>query len=458
MNVNKDLFENMPVHRSVMKMALPTVLSMLAVVVYNMTDTFFVGQTGDPFQVAAVSLCNPVFMFVMAFSSIFGVGGSSAISRALGAGDLRRGSQISAFCFYCCLALGAVVTIVFWLCMPTILKLIGSSENTYGFAKQYLTWTCVFIIVLVFSNSMPNIIRSEGAAMHATLGMMTGIVTNIILDPIFITTLKLGCAGASIATGIGNLFTCMYFLIYLNVKKGKTVLSFRPSDFKAGDGIAKEVITVGLPSGCNNMLQSSAFILFNNFLASYGDMAVAAMGVSMRACSLVIMTQGGVAIGTQPLISYCYGARKMDRLKSILRFAMACTLTIGIVLSGLYFIFSRQIIQLFVDDEEVIRYGVTILRVTLISTPILGVLFCCMNALQGMKRAVLSFIVSISRQGLLFLPSVLILNAVFGFYGLISATVVADYLSIILAGLMFIYAYRKEKRKFEAEAELAARS
>ena len=454
MKVNTELFEKAPIPRAVMKMALPTVLSMLAIVVYNMTDTFFVGQTGDSYQVAAVSLCNPVFMIMMSFASLFGVGGGSAISRSMGANKLKRAANISAFCFYTVLVGSIAVGLLFYFAMPFVLRVMGASENTYGFARDYLMWTCIGTLSITFSNSFPNIIRSEGASMHATIGMLIGIGTNIVLDPVFITTLGMGVGGAALATVIGNCLTCIYFLIYLIVKRETTILSFKPSDFMVGDGIAKEVISVGLPSACNNVLQSSAYILFNNFIAGYGDQCVAAMGVAMRSSTLVVMTQAGVSTGMQPLVAYSYGAKNMKRLKETVRFSIIFTLIIGFSLSLLYLIFTPQIVRLFIDDPVVIEYGVLILRIMLISTPVLGFMFCFMSALQGMGRAVSSFIVSVCRQGLAFIPCIFILNALFEFNGLISSEVIADYITIIISSLMFVKVYKREKKKMESSGAI----
>ena len=447
LKVNKELFENAPVHKAVMKMALPTILSMLAMVVYNMTDTFFVGQTGDSYQVAAVSLCNPVFMFLMSLGSLFGVGGGSAISRALGANNLKRASNVSSFCFYAVLAGSVVVGLLFYLAMPFVLWVMGASENTYGFAKDYLTWTCIGTLAITFSNSFPTIIRSEGAAMHATVGMLVGIIANIILDPIFITTLGMGVGGAALATVIGNVLTCLYYLTYLIVKRNSTILSLKPNDFKIGDSIAKEVVSVGLPSACNNVLQSSAYILFNNLIAGYGDQCVAALGVAMRSSTLVVMTQMGVSTGMQPLVAYSYGAKKLNRLKETVKFSIIFSLILGFGLSLIYLIFTPEIIRMFIDDPVVIEYGVLILRILLISTPVLGFMFCFMSAMQGTGRAMASFIVSICRQGLAFIPCIFILNAIFGFNGLISSEVIADYITIIVSTLMFIRVYKQEKIK-----------
>lgn len=440
MQDKNELFASAPVPRAVAAMAVPTVLSMLVTVVYNMVDTFFVGQTGDANQVAAVSLATPVFLIIMALGNMFGIGGSSAISRFLGAGEQGRVKNVSSFCFYGSLAVGVVMIAVLLVCMPGVLGLIGTSANTEGFAREYLVWISIGAPFILASNAFSNIVRSEGASRHAMFGMMTGTVVNIVLDPIMILSFGWGVAGAAVATVIGNIASLVYYLVYF--WRGKTLLSIKPRDFRAR-GVAGAVISIGLPASINNLLMSFANIILNNFLAGYGDAPVAAMGVAMKANMLVVFVQLGLAMGIQPLIGYNYGAHKIDRLKSIMKFSMLCTVVMGAVLTAAYFVGTEGIIRAFIADEAVIAYGVPMLRALMVSGPFLGILFIFMNALQAMGRAVPSLVLSVSRQGLVFLPALVILNALLGLDGVIYAQPIADLCSIVLAAVLFFAVERK---------------
>ncbi len=431
MNKNQELFENAPVPRAVTVMAVPTIITMLVVVIYNMADTFFIGQTKDAMQVAAVSLATPVFMVFMALGNLFGIGGSSAISRALGQGSMEKARQISAFCCYASLGLGVIMAVLFLAGMESILMMIGASENTVEYARQYLTYLAFGGPFIMFGTAFGNILRGEGAAKESMIGNMIGTVTNIILDPVMILLLGWGVAGAAIATVIGNMAACAFYLLYFLRKKSS--LSIRLRDFKAGDQIALGVMAIGIPASLNNILMSFANIILNNVLASYGDTPVAAMGVAMKANMLVVLLQIGLCAGIQPLIGYNYGSGNVKRLKQIYRFTGLCAVVMGTILTIVMIVAREGIIRAFIDDAAVVESGIGIMVALQISGPVIGILFLNINTLQGMGKAIPSLILTICRQGLVFVPMVFLLNALFGLNGVIYAQCVADYVSIVLS-------------------------
>lgn len=437
---NEALFQDAPIPKAVAQMAIPTVLSMLVVVVYNMVDTFFVGQTGDASQVAAVSVATPVFLIMMAFGNMFGIGGSSLISRLLGGGEADRAKKVSAFCCYGSLIWGVLMVVVFLVAMPVILPAIGTSADTIGYAGDYLRWIALGAPFIVFATAFGNIVRAEGAATASMLGNMIGTVTNIILDPIMILGLGWGVKGAAIATVLGNVAASVFYLCYY--LRGKSALSVHPRDF-AVRGIAGGVVSIGLPASLNNILMSVTNILLNNFLASYGDAAVAGMGVAMKANMLVIFVQLGLAMGVQPLIGYSFGAKNVPRLKGVVKFSILCTTIMGVALTAVYVFASRNIISVFINDAAVIEAGVPMLRALMISAPVLGILFVLTNALQAMGRAAASMVLSVSRQGLIFVPCLFLFNAVFGLNGIIYTQAIADLFSIVMSIIMFVYITRK---------------
>ena len=262
MNSNRDLFEKTSVPKAVALMAIPTIVTMLVVVIYNMADTFFIGQTGDAMQVAAVSLATPVFMVFMALGNLFGIGGSSAISRALGEKNEQRARHISAFCCYGSLGVGILMTLIFILFMDGILKMIGASPATIDYARQYRTFVAIGAPFVMFGTAYGNIVRGEGAAKESMIGNLIGTITNIILDPIMILWLGWGVSGAAVATVLGNVAACIFYLYYLLHKK-ETVLSIKPSDFQWKNRIASGVFSIGIPASLNNILMSCANILLN---------------------------------------------------------------------------------------------------------------------------------------------------------------------------------------------------
>lgn len=441
MKDNRQLFESAPVAKAVTVMAVPTMISMLVVVIYNMADTFFIGQTGDPMQVAAVSLATPVFMVFMALGNLFGIGGSSAISRALGEKKAERAKNISSFCCYGSLGLGIIMALLFLVGMDGILKLIGASANTIGYARDYLTYIAFGGPFIMFGTAFGNILRGEGAAKESMIGNMIGTVTNIVLDPIMILGLNWGVVGAAVATVIGNMAASGFYLLYFLRKKSS--LSIRLSDFKAGERIATGVMSIGIPASLNNILMSCANIVLNQVLISYGDTPVAAMGVAMKANMLLVLLQIGLCSGIQPLIGYNYGARNRKRLMQVFRFTGICAVVMGTLLTILMVAARETIIRAFIDDGQVIAYGIQMVIALQISGPVLGILFLCINTIQGMGKAVPSLVLTICRQGVVFIPSVYILNGIFGLDGVIYAQPVADFISIVMSLVICLGIFRK---------------
>lgn len=449
MKDNRQLFEEAPVSKAVAVMAIPTMISMLVVVIYNMADTFFIGQTGDPMQVAAVSLATPVFMVFMALGNLFGIGGSSAISRALGERKVERARNISSFCCYGSLGLGIVMALIFLVGMNGILKLIGASENTIDYARDYLTYIAFGGPFIMFGTAFGNILRGEGAAKESMIGNMIGTVTNIVLDPIMILGLGWGVVGAAVATVIGNMAASGFYLLYFLRKKSS--LSIRLKDFKAGERIAVSVMSIGIPASLNNILMSCANIVLNQVLISYGDTPVAAMGVAMKSNMLVVLLQIGLCAGIQPLIGYSYGARNKKRLLQVFRFTGMCAVVLGTVLTVIMVVARQAVIQAFINDAEVIAYGIQMVIALQISGPVLGILFLCINTIQGMGKAIPSLVLTICRQGLIFIPAIFILNAVFGLDGAIYAQTTADFISIILSLVICLGIFKKMDRQAKTE-------
>lgn len=449
MNTNRYLFEEAPVSKAVATMAVPTMISMLVVVIYNMADTFFIGQTGDPMQVAAVSLATPVFMVFMALGNLFGIGGSSAISRALGEKKSDRARNISSFCCYGSLGLGVIMALLFLFGMDTILRLIGASENTIDYAREYLTYIAFGGPFIMFGTAFGNILRGEGAAKQSMIGNMIGTVTNIILDPIMILIFGWGVAGAAIATVIGNIAASVFYTLYFLQKKSSLSISLH--DFRIGSHIASSVTAIGIPASLNNILMSLANIILNLALAQYGDTPVAAMGVAMKSNMIVVLLQIGLCTGIQPLIGYNYGARNKKRLLQVFRFTGLCAIIMGTILTAVMVIARQFVIQAFINDEEVIAYGIQMVIALQLSGPVIGILFLCINTIQGMGKALPSLVLTICRQGLIFIPLIFILDHIFRLNGVIYAQPAADFISIVLAVLICLVIFKGlEHREKEA--------
>ncbi|MCD7955269.1 MAG: MATE family efflux transporter [Lachnospiraceae bacterium] len=428
---NDELMGRMKVSRAVSKMAVPSVISSLVTVVYNMADTFFVGQTGDSLQVAAVSLTNPIFILLMAAANMLGMGGSAVASMALGRKEDTRAKNVSSFVFYASLVIGLAVMLILLVFMNPILTLFGADADTYAFARGYTIHISYGAPLIILSAVSGTLLRVEGASKEAMIGNMIGTVTNIILDPIFISVFGMGAAGAAMATTIGNACACVYYLWYY-LKKTK-LLSISPKYFKCKDQVMSKVCTIGLPSAILSALMSVSTIILNQILVAYGNSAVAAIGIVFKANMFITFLQMGVANGVQPLFGYNYGARNMNRFFDIERFTKICCIIIGILSVLLFYVFREPIIRLFINDDEVVRYGVQMLTAYMISGPFIGLLFVNMNCMQSVGHAFPATILSVLRQGILLIPLLYLLNAALGLNGVIYGQSIADCATVMLS-------------------------
>ncbi|MBS6396650.1 MAG: MATE family efflux transporter [Clostridiales bacterium] len=441
MDQKQDLFQNAPIKKAVCQMAVPTVISSLVLVIYNMADTFFIGQTHDALQVAAVSLTNAVFVMYMAVSQLLGIGGSAVISILLGQGEQEKVRKISSFCFYASLLFGVAAGALILLFMDPLLSVLGSNEATYQFSKDYLIYIAVGAPFILLANTFGHAVRGEGASQASMVGGMIGTVVNIILDPIFILVLNMGTAGAAIATVLGNVFGCVYYIYYL--KRRSPFMSYGLKHLKGCRQTAGRVISVGVPAGISSALMSIATILLNNELVPYGDTAVAAMGVVTKVYLFIVFVHMGISNGIQPLLGYCYGAGNRQRFMGILKFSGILTIVCGSILTAVYIVFSRQIMELFIDDPQVISHGVPMLIATSLAGPILGLMFLSINSMQALNRPIPAALLSLCRQGLFFIPLLFLLNQTFGLDGINYTQTVSDYLAIIIALFMLVVSIRK---------------
>lgn len=441
------IFSSYPIPKAVAALALPCVLSNIVNVIYNMADTYFVSLMEDTNATAAVSITMPVFLFFVAFGNIFGVGGSAYISRSLGAGKREKVKQISSFCVFSSIGAGVLLLALILIFINPLVSGLGASAGAVSeYSRDYLKYIALGGPLIVTSITASNLIRGEGAAKESMIGMMIGTVTNIILDPVMILIFDMGVGGAAIATVIGNLASVVYYAFYLI--RGNSILSCNPKRFYAGDRIAANVIPIGVPAAINNILMSLSNIILNNLMKDYGEAAVAALGIAMKVNMLIVFVQMGMGMGIQPLIGYSFGAKNIKRLKGTIKFTILCTVIFGTILSVLYFIFTNSIINLFngENDTLVTEYGVKILRALIITGPFIGIMFAFNFAFQGMGKPVPSLVLSLGRQGLIFLPVVIIMNRIFAFDGIIYAQPAADLICVVLSAIMFAVIVSKQKK------------
>ena len=444
--------------KSLLFFVLPMILGNLFQQLYSFVDSMVVGKGIGDVALAAVGNTSSVHFLILGFAMGLTGGLGICISHSFGANDIEKLRKEIAMSVYICLAIGIVITVgsLFW--MRRLFVFLQTPEDMMTDTLVYFGTILAGSTVTIFNNFAMTLLRSVGNSKVPLASMIVSSVVNIVLDPIFILNKgdKLfglampfgtgqGVAGAAIATVIGNVVSVVFFLIYF--LRGKSILSISPGRYRVRGGIARGVITVGLPAAINSLLMSISNMLINVFLQAYGDNAVAAMGITMKANMLVVMLQLGLAQGIQPLVGYCYGANNLDRMRHSIRFSCVCNIVLGTVITVIYFIFTRQVVSVFIDDPAVIDYGVKMLRALMISGPVIGCMFVLNFSFQGMGKGTQSMILSLSRQGLIYFPLLIIMNKTVGLDGIIWSQAVADLVCTAMSVVMFLLVVRKLRRQ-----------
>lgn len=440
------LFETMSVPKAVMKLALPTMLGMLVQIIYNMADTVFIGWLNDENQMAAVTLSMPFFTFLMALGGIFGIGGSAYISRLLGIKDYKRVKKTSSFSFYACVALGILCAVGGIIFMEPLLYLLGAKGGTtLAPAYDYSFWVILGSPILMLSFSLGQIIRAEGASGISMIGMTIGGVLNIILDPIMIFGMNMGVVGAAIATVLGNIGAVLFYLWYMFFKS--KVLSINPK-FMIPDGHElKNILSIGIPASLNSMLMCVSNIILNILAANHNETVLAAVGVVFKINMIPVMILIGMCQGVQPLIGYNYSANNRKRMGSVMKFTGIVASAMALAFSIAIFFGSDIFVSMIMPLPSIVELASVYLKLMMCSVPFLGILFLFTNAFQGMGKSIPAMILSIARQGFVFIPVVFAADALFGSYGLVCAQPIADLSCVVMSIIMFIIVWEKDKHK-----------
>ena len=432
---NNDLFEKAPISKAYFKLALPVVLSMVISLVYNMVDTFFVAQTQNTNLVAGVSLCAPIFTLMIALGDIFGIGGSSVISRLFGQKQDEEGKNASGFCFYGAIVCGILVSLIMMIARKPILTILGTNQATLPYASQYYTYMALGATLIIVSLTPSNLMRTEGLATESMIGTITGSIINMILDPIFILYLNMGAGGAAIATIIGYFASDLVF-IYLTLKKSKKLsISLKHTHITKNKVIS--IFTIGIPASITNLMSSFAMAMTNNYLVAYGNDKVAAMGIVLKINMIVLLVMIGFAFGAQPLLGYNYGAHNTKRLKEIIKFDLFIEITFAVITSIILALFTPSFIKLFMNDSSIVQSGTVMLRCLLLSSPCVGVILVFTTLFQSEGKALPAFILSIGRQGIVLLLCMIVLANIFGYVGIICSQMIADIITAVISLILY---------------------
>lgn len=439
----EDVFERLPVPAALRKMILPAVASQLIVLIYNMADTFYVGQTNNPYMVAGTSLILPVFNITLCLAGLAGTGGGSLISRLLGQGREEEARRVSAFSLYLGLAISALFSVGVAVFMEPLLLLLGAGENTYAFARQYAL--CVIVlggIPTVLSNVLANLIRSIGRSREASVGIILGGVLNIALDPLFMFVLLpegSEVLGAGIATCLSNCVALVFFLVVLLRMGSASVVTFSPRWGWPRRASVAAVFGVGIPSAVATLLFDLDYVIVDKLMVSYSEVALAAVGIVLKVERFPLNVGVGICQGMMPLVAYSFAAGNRTRMEDTIRLARRLGLVIAGVSIVLYEAFAVSFARLFIADAQTVALASQFLRIRVLATPLMFLSFFTVYLFQAFGRGRISLLLGTVRWLGFNIPMLFLLNALFGMLGIVWSQVTADILTVLLS----FYVYGK---------------
>ena len=448
-----ELLGSASIPKALLSMGIPTMIGMLVNAFYNLVDAYFVGGLGES-QMGAISVVYPLGQVVVGLGLLFGNGAASYISRLLGRGDKENADKVASTALYSSVSVGAVIIIISMVFLHPILKLLGATDSILPFAATYASVYIVSCIFNVFNVTMNNIVTSEGAAKTTMCALLTGAVLNIALDPLFIYVFDLGVAGAAIATAISQVVSTCVYLTYILRKK--SVFHFRVKDCTYTKETMSEIFKIGIPTLVFQILTSVSISLINNAAGDYGDSAIAGMGVVTRLISMGSLSVFGFIKGFQPIAGYSYGAKKFDRLREAIKTSILWSTAFCVVFGVILALFPTAIVSRFTKgDAEMIRIGAASLRANGISIMLFGFYTVYSSLFLALGKGREGFILGACRQGICFIPVILLLPIVWGLNGIMYAQPIADVLSAIITVFMAIPLHKKLNLNYSRRYKLA---
>lgn len=436
-----ELLGSASIPKALLSMGIPTMIGMLVNAFYNLVDAYFVGGLGES-QMGAISVVYPLGQVVVGLGLLFGNGAASYISRLLGRGDKENADKVASTALYSSVSVGAVIILISMVFLHPILKLLGATDSILPFAATYASVYIVSCIFNVFNVTMNNIVTSEGAAKTTMCALLTGAVLNIALDPLFIYVFDLGVAGVAIATAISQVVSTCVYLIYILRKK--SVFHFRVKDCTYTKETMSEIFKIGIPTLVFQILTSVSISLINNAAGDYGDSAIAGMGVVTRLISMGSLSVFGFIKGFQPIAGYSYGAKKFDRLREAIKTSILWSTVFCVIFGVILALFPAAIVSRFTKgDAEMIRIGAASLRANGISIMLFGFYTVYSSLFLALGKGREGFILGACRQGICFIPVILLLPIVWGLNGIMYAQPIADMLSTVITVFMAIPLHKK---------------
>ncbi|AUM94611.1 MULTISPECIES: MATE family efflux transporter [Clostridium] len=440
-NKKMELLGSAPIPKALLAMGLPIMIGMMINALYNLVDAYFVGGLGTS-QMGAISVAFPLGQVVVGLGLLFGNGASSYISRLLGYGDKETANKVASTSLYSSIFVGAVIIICTIIFLNPLLKLLGATESILPYAITYTSIYVISSIFNVFNVTMNNIVASEGAAKTTMCALLTGAILNMILDPIFIYVLDLGVAGAAIATAISQIVSTLVYLGY--VLRKKSVFSFSIKECCFSKEIMSEILKIGIPTLVFQLLTSLSITLINMQAKEYGDSVIAGMGAVTRIISMGSLMVFGFIKGFQPIAGYSYGAKKYERLYEAIKTSIKWSTIFCAIFGLIMALFPTKIISQFTtDDMELINIGQSALRANGLSFFLFGYYTVYSSLFLSLGKAKKGFILGACRQGICFVPVILVVPMIWGINGILYAQPISDVISTIITVLMAAHLHKE---------------
>ena len=443
-NVNeatREIFETRPVPRALAKMAIPTIVSQLITLVYNIADTWFIGQTNNPYMVAASSLVLTIFLMTTCIANLFGVGGGSLVVRLLGRNDGDEAKKVASLSLVMAAVSSLAFSILCFIFMNPLLRLLGASDNTIGFAKQYLMLVVVIgCFPTVMANTMSSMVRNIGYSKEAGFGLGMGGVLNVILDPIFMFVILpdgYQVVGAAMATMLSNVITLVYFIFVYKKLAGETVLALPRSIEKIRRESMGSLFSVGIPAAMSLLLFDLCNMVINRLASGHGDIELAAIGIVLKVERLPLNIGIGICLGMTPLVAYNYASKNHKRMKDFFRTARLVGLIVSVLCVIFYRICAPYIIGAFISDADTVRFGTQFLQSRCFATPFMFLSFHMVHFMQAVDRGKVSFLLAVIRQLFLNIPILFLMNMFFGMNGIVWTQLTADVINVVISYVIY---------------------
>ncbi|TGE31746.1 MATE family efflux transporter [Desulfosporosinus sp. Sb-LF] len=431
--------EKAPVSKAIMHMVIPMMLSFIATIIYNITDAFFIGKLDNTAMMAAVTLALPFSTFLMALSNLFGVGSGTYVSRLLGEGNADGAKKVSSVNFWSSMLTGVIFMAICLPLLTPLLQLLGASGDTLWYTRDYILIFVIGAPFIIANFSLGESVRAEGASTAAMIGMLAGIIINILLNPVFIFFLHMGIRGSALASVFGNVVSVAWFLYYLQKKSAVQSVSIK--DFKPSKEIYSNIFKVGVSAFLLDGFMVITCLLFNNFAVLYGNNVVAGLGIAQRVVQIADFISMSFAVGAVPLIAFAYSAKNYMRLMEIIKTTTLYMMGITMGITAILFVLRVQVMGAFSIDAEVIAIGQTILVAQLCSTIFAGLSALFTGVFQAFGKGVQSSVMSVIR-GIAFIPILFLGNRLFAVNGVIWANTISEALACIVGLILFLGIWR----------------